>query len=154
MSKKSLPGMYKLLLAGGVLVLIIVTANYMSARNNNPFSNIDQAIRTGKAKAYGVNECVTPVVPGTNMSDAALRDYFAYHINETNFGNAWYTCSIFPLMQNMMAFQSATVLAEWVNVMETQGPCDVPAESDVDEIEVDPLHNNGPGMYCGKILAQ
>jgi len=153
MSKKQ-SMLNKFLIAGGILILAIVVFNFANTKSNNPFVNIDQAIRTGKAKAYGVNECAKPVIPGTSMSDAALRDYFSYHIVETTFGDEWFVCEVFPLMQNMMTYQSPTVLAEWVNVMETQGPCDVPAQSDVDEIEVDPLHNNGPGMYCGKILVQ
>lgn len=129
----------KVIAVVGALTFIVAIAIYMNlnkAASSGDVAALEQAILGNPVQAYGVNECAKPVVPGTSMTDSALRYYFTYHITETNFGGRWYTCAIANLLKGTMNRQSHASLMNMVNTMEANG-CDVPATTDA------------PATYCG-----
>jgi len=80
--------------------------------------------QVGPADLIG-DRLLAAVKPGTNMTVAQLRVYFAVNITKATFPVPKYWCMVYPIIYATIAAQPASAVLSWVVTMESKG-YDVP----------------------------
>ena len=96
-------------------------------QTNLPVWTVDlngTAYEVGPADLIG-DRLLAVVVPGTDMTVAELRIYFAVNITKATFPYSRYWCMVYPFIYGAIAAQPDAEVLRWVEVMESNG-YDVP----------------------------
>ena len=120
----------------GLLLVLSVACSGQSAPSApaSPSADLPSWSMTmdGVEHSYGLaslsdNRSAAVVKPGTTMSAAELRVYFAVNIvNDPSYGwPSWYKCPVYKAIYAVMLKQSDATVRSWVVTMEANG-YDVP----------------------------